>query len=386
MDSGIKITTYFDRPDRSPIDEILIDKINFEDHKLSSEILEAFPELVMILNENRQIIKCNKAALAALNAINEKDVIGHRFGEAIKCQHHNELPGGCGTAKSCRECGAAKAIKITNETRTECDDECRIISLDQDEEKHHNFHVYTKPIEIDGKDFIIISIKDISSERRKEALERIFFHDILNTSSAIQSIASLLPSVNNDSDRNELTDALVSSSNQLINELNSQRELRDAEKGNLNLTIGIASVNNILETACAFYKNHKIAEDKIFKCQNLNEDFYFTTDSAILVRSIGNLLKNAFEASQKNDTVTFSVEQTDSEIIFLIHNNYFIPENIQLQIFQRSFSTKGGTGRGIGTYSVKLLVEQYLKGKVEFTSSEEEGTTFRIRVPKFANL
>jgi sensor histidine kinase regulating citrate/malate metabolism len=49
-------------------------------------------------------------------------------------------------------------------------------------------------------------------------------------------------------------------------------------------------------------------------------------------------------------------------------------------IFQRSFSTKG-FGRGLGTYSIRLLTERYLKGSVSFTSSALSGTIFRVRYP-----
>lgn len=386
MEETENIKTYFDKPDRSSIEEILIDKIKFEDHKLSSEILEAFPELVVILNENRQIVKCNNTALKALNATTEQEVIGQRFGEAISCQHKNEMPGGCGTAKSCRECGAAKSIKITTETRTACDDECRIVALENGNEKNYNFHVYSKPLTIEGKYYTIFAIKDISHAKRKEALERIFFHDILNTSSTIQSIANLLPQLENEDDKKELTNTLIVSSNQLIHELNSQRELSDAENGNLTLTLSIVSANEIVNTICDFYKNHQVAKNKTLICSPLENDFHFTTDSAILIRSLGNLLKNAFEGSELGDTIKLWVKQTQSEIIFSVNNKAYIPENIQLQIFQRSFSTKSGKGRGLGTYSVKLLVEQYLKGKVDFTSTIGTGTTFNIRLSKFSNL
>jgi sensor histidine kinase regulating citrate/malate metabolism len=54
---------------------------------------------------------------------------------------------------------------------------------------------------------------------------------------------------------------------------------------------------------------------------------------------------------------------------------------VQLQIFQRSFSTKGENGRGIGAYSVKLFGEGYLKGKVAFSSSDPEGTVFSLSLP-----
>ena len=52
----------------------------------------------------------------------------------------------------------------------------------------------------------------------------------------------------------------------------------------------------------------------------------------------------------------------------------------RLQVFQRSFSTKG-SGRGLGTYSMRLLTEHYLRGSVGFTSSAAEGTTFFASYP-----
>ena len=51
-----------------------------------------------------------------------------------------------------------------------------------------------------------------------------------------------------------------------------------------------------------------------------------------------------------------------------------------MQIFKRSFSTKG-KGRGLGTYSVRLLAENYLKGKAGFISNEKEGTIFFVDLP-----
>jgi hypothetical protein len=56
-------------------------------------------------------------------------------------------------------------------------------------------------------------------------------------------------------------------------------------------------------------------------------------------------------------------------------------EDVKRQLFQRSFSTKQGNGRGIGTYSVKLLTERYLRGTVDFVSpAPEGGTVFSVRL------
>jgi sensor histidine kinase regulating citrate/malate metabolism len=64
---------------------------------------------------------------------------------------------------------------------------------------------------------------------------------------------------------------------------------------------------------------------------------------------------------------------------FQVRNQGTIPHVVRLQIFQRSFSTKG-PARGLGTYSMKLFAE-YLKGNVWFETSPEAGTTFFLRVP-----
>jgi sensor histidine kinase regulating citrate/malate metabolism len=94
-----------------------------------------------------------------------------------------------------------------------------------------------------------------------------------------------------------------------------------------------------------------------------------------------NLLKNGLEASLEEEKVTIGCTKTEENIRFWVHNLSLMSEKVKMQVFQRSFSTKG-RGRGIGTYSVKLLGENYLKGKVSFTSEVGQGTTFFIDLPR----
>ena len=87
------------------------------------------------------------------------------------------------------------------------------------------------------------------------------------------------------------------------------------------------------------------------------------------------------EASSQGEKVVVGCGQTENKYIsFWVLNSQFIPPNIQAQIFNRSFSTKG-EGRGIGTYSMKLLTERYLKGKVSFSSFPDKGTIFKVDLP-----
>ncbi len=92
------------------------------------------------------------------------------------------------------------------------------------------------------------------------------------------------------------------------------------------------------------------------------------------------MVKNAMEASLNYDPVIFGVHARDGKAVFEVHNSIYMPKNVQLQVFKRNFSTKG-SDRGLGTYSMRLLGERYLKGRVYFESGEEQGTTFYFELP-----
>jgi sensor histidine kinase regulating citrate/malate metabolism len=96
------------------------------------------------------------------------------------------------------------------------------------------------------------------------------------------------------------------------------------------------------------------------------------------------MTKNALEATDPGGTVSLSCAAREASVVFGVHNPTYMPRNAQLQDFKRSFSTKG-TGRAIGTFSIKLLGETYLGGSVWFSSSEELGTTFYLMLPQTAD-
>ena len=74
------------------------------------------------------------------------------------------------------------------------------------------------------------------------------------------------------------------------------------------------------------------------------------------------MLINAFEATDKRGVVKFWTEIKDNAVTFLEWNKKMIPEDVSLRIFQRNFTTKKQPGRGLGTFSMKLFGETYLKG------------------------
>lgn len=120
--------------------------------------------------------------------------------------------------------------------------------------------------------------------------------------------------------------------------------------------------------------NIKIVVDSTITDEEVN------SDKRLLNRVLFNMLKNAYEASP-NSVVTLGLHATDDKIIFSTHNNAVIPENIKSRIFIYGNSIKGAK-RGLGTYSMKLIGENFLKGKVWFESKEGLGTTFYFALDK----
>lgn len=376
-----KTVTFFDTPFRSTPFEIEGSRSCILKQPVVIQMLEGFPELAVILDSNRQIVAYNKSAESILIPDERGSIYGQRVGEALRCIHAFELPAGCGTSRFCSECGAGKCNKSSRETLQRCSEECRITVSRDDVQSSLDLKVFTSVIVVDSQSFTLFTIEDIQDEKRRKVLENIFFHDVLNTASAIQGIAEIIKDTDNPEDINEFKDLLYNSSEQLIKEIESQRDLINAEQGNLSVNIQPKSVNEIISNAFNLYRDHDISRDLNYSCEFLKDDIRIETDPTLLIRSLSNLIKNALEASNKNGVVKVYSTKTKGTVSFNVNNDLVMPENIKMQIFQRSFSTKAKAGRGIGTYSVKLIVEHYLKGKVNFLSNDAEGTTFTIQIP-----
>ncbi len=388
MNTSYTPTTYFDSPDRSNEQELQRDKQLINNQPLILQLLEGYPSLAVILNRNRQIVAYNGKAADLLFADQSGEIYGRRLGEALKCIHATEMPAGCGTSIFCTECGAGKCSKKTNETGASCSEECRITTEHNSAESSLDLRVFTSNLRISGENFILFSIEDIKDEKRRKILEKIFFHDVLNTATAIQGVSEILNSTDKIEEINEFSGMLLNSSHQLISEIQTQRDLLNAEQGILSINPERKSVNEILSRAYDLYKETDLSKEKKYIYEYLEKDVYLKTDIVLLVRSLGNLIKNALEASKKTESIKIYCDVEEDSILFNVQNDAVIPEQIQLQLFQRSFSTKEANGRGIGTYSVKLLTEQYLNGSVAFISNTKVGTIFTIRIPfntKFYN-
>jgi nitrogen-specific signal transduction histidine kinase len=340
--------------------------------------LDAIPNMVMILNPQRQIVAANRKVRATLKS-SADEIASKRPGEAIRCLHAKDGPDGCGTGNHCSTCGAADAIVGCLVNREETIRECRVLVGDAPNSIPLDLRVTASPFELDSELFTTLTLEDISDAKRVAVLQRAFFHDVLNTAGCLQGYAEIL--ADDVSAGAEFCDRIVGLSGQLINEINAQRDLIRAESGELSAHPTPLHAGQVLEELRTQYLNHSVAAGRHILAES-SSDVVFESDRQLLNRVLGNMLKNALEATPPGETVTLSYANEADSLSFAVHNPGVMPREVQLQIFQRSFSTKAEAGRGIGTYSMKLLGERYLGGKVDFVSQEPDGTTFYLRLPK----
>ncbi|MBN1565241.1 MAG: histidine kinase [Anaerolineae bacterium] len=383
MTQDAALPTLFASPERSTPEELTQQAEQLA--VLPLDILNAIPNICLVLNRHRQIVFANTALLTMLNVPDIDAVQGLRPGNVLSCAHASTVSG-CGTTEFCRTCGAAQAI-LSSLGGKHAVEECRIVQQNGDALE---LRVSGTPYTLDNQRFSIFVLEDISHEKRRRVFERLFFHDVLNISGVLLGYSELLMKTPEENARTQkMKTFLYQATLRLIDEVKMQREISSAEAGDLKLQPRMIRSRKVLDSVRAFYQAHEVAQGRLITIDPAAADFTFTSDQLLIERVLGNLVKNALEASQPGQTVTLTCWQDASQdqdqgakpVTFAVHNEGVMPRDVQLQLFQRSFSTKG-EGRGIGSYSVKLFTERYLGGTVTFTSAEGEGTTFTVSYPK----
>lgn len=338
---------------------------------------DAISDFLIVTNTQWQIVFANDQLIQYLGVPSIDDLLGMRIGEALFCNNSIKSSLGCGAAEVCQLCGAYKAF-IAAERGLRDEQECTISS--SGEHKNIDLRIKATPITIENEHFTIFVMKDISSDNEKKILERIFFHDLANSVGSLLGYAELMKDAKPD-ELEQFRYVFYEITQNISDEIIAQQQLTAAENHALEVQPAVIHSRSLLSSIAEMYQYHLVGKGKSIVIDRLAEDFVCVTDEVLLRRVISNLVKNALEASGTHDVVSLGCIRKNQGLEFTIHNNAIIPNDVQLQIFNRSFSTKGA-GRGLGTYSVKLLTEEYLNGSVSFVSNQRIGTVFSVIVPE----
>jgi len=343
-------------------------------------VLTKMPFVFLIVNHERQILYTNEILLKSLGYEDLNSAIGLRPGEFFSCVHAEKEEGGCGTTKHCRYCGAVNAMMESQKKQDLIVKECRLTTKRPSGDMSMDFEVASKPFVWRNETYYILTLNDISSKKRREQLERVFFHDLTNKTGSLAGLIDLIQRRGFGEDSASLIDLVNRGMKELLKDISYQKQIQQAENGNLKIQPVKLNSLQIMFNIRGDFRSTLEKEGKHVDVDQKSDDLEIQTDEVLLNRILTNLIKNALEASITGDRIQLSFKANEKTGIFRVCNPTVMEEKVKNQVFQRSFSTKG-TGRGIGTYSIKLFTENYLEGKAWFESTREKGTCFYIELP-----
>jgi two-component system sensor histidine kinase KdpD len=117
-----------------------------------------------------------------------------------------------------------------------------------------------------------------------------------------------------------------------------------------------------------------------------NQPLHVFADPTVLRMAVVQLLENALKYSPTESVVNITIATSEDEVMFDVHNSgTFIPTSEQQLIFERFYRSPStdwkAPGTGLGLSIAKRAVEMH-EGRLRVSSSEQEGTTFQIALPR----
>ncbi len=158
----------------------------------------------------------------------------------------------------------------------------------------------------------------------------------------------------------------------IASEFSNFAKMPEAKPENIDL-------DELLERAAELYLSKQ--DIKVTLAEH-DKDLVVYADKSQLLRVFTNLLENAVQAIPvgRDGIINIAVEKKDSFITISIEDNGIgIKQNMIDKIFQPYFTTKT-SGTGLGLAMTKKIIE-FWKGAIWFTTRENEGTTFYIKLP-----
>ena len=355
--------------------DAIYDALN--NNALFSSVFSQLPNMGMVVNQDRNVVFINQKLLGDIGMSTIHEVLGMRPGEMIECIN-TKGEDRCGDARGCRHCNAVAAIEesmtngvaVSKNARVTIQPEHQAISLD--------LQVTATPLKVDSLSLTMVFFSDISAQKRREYLEKVFLHDTRNTLTALTMMGDLMSLKSLPEDlRNDLH-ALQKYVKMLCEDIDGHQMLIEAEAGTLKASFSYEPIHEIIDECLQPISRFAQATNvKVMLDLECAPDFLHT-DRRLLRRVLVNALKNAIEATPRGGAINLRAV-SNGNCVFEITNPTVIDEATREKIFQRSFSTKG-EGRGLGTYSMRLLLESYLGGEISFSSGADSGTTFRIKL------
>ena len=265
-------------------------------------------------------------------------------------------------------------------------------------------------IDVDGKPKKVTFVVDITeieqaheqlereiTERRqlehvRNEVERVMQHDLRNPIDGIRTAADYLLQEDLDERAREFVrlmyDAAVRLRNSIDNSLAYTRMRQgryQVQRERVNMVQLIRDVVKSVESTRSAYRAEIVTR---YRGAPLREqyDIELWGENGFLMDAVGNVVRNALEASEAGDVVAVDVDEhapADGAptVEIAIHNPADSPQQIRATLFDAYVTHGKPRGTGLGTYTARLVCNAH-GGAIEVRTGEGDGTTMTLVLPR----
>lgn len=380
-------------------------KFSIEDslHQREEEItaiLDSSPMLMIIVDEERRVIKSNNAA-GNFSGRTVDEMANMRVGEAIRCLNSMQDKRGCGFSPACKNCLVRITVEETlNTDKSHSQIECHLPFINNGKQEELIFLLYTSILKLPKK-LAIVWIEDITE--LKKALE-----NVKQAKNAIEAANKELEafsySVSHDlraplRSIDGFSHALLEDYDDILDEEGKQYLMRIRSSSQLMAQL-IDDILNLTKISRAEMKLEQVnlsalASEVAGELKRIEPsrkvDFIIAPnleaegDKLLLKLVFENLLGNAFKFTSKRSSakIKFGITQKEYDQVYFISDNGtgfdMTYVNKLFKPFQRLHSDKDFPGTGIGLASVQRIINK-MGGKVWAEGEINKGATFYFKL------
>jgi PAS domain S-box-containing protein len=247
-----------------------------------------------------------------------------------------------------------------------------------------------------GRTYKVTTVLDVTDkvrlERMREDAERIVRHDLKNPLNGILGSVQLLLELSRMADQErEFCGYIYESGKRMLDLIDHSMDLFRLEEGTYELSPQECDLAEVLRTICTEFRF--LAERRELRCEHAldgrrlrdADTVPIIAEKALLETMLGNLVKNAMEASPQGGTIRIGLETGADAHTVSIHNAGVVPDEIRDNFFDRYVTCGKQGGTGLGTWSAWLAARAH-GGDIDMATSQEAGTTLTITLPRAAGV
>lgn len=227
----------------------------------------------------------------------------------------------------------------------------------------------------------------IETAQLREDVERITRHDLKNPLQIIIAGPDmLLEEMELDSEHASILKAIAEAGYRMLDMINRSLDLYKMEKGSYQFSPVpfdlIVVLGRIAAELKQPLKNDNLTLNILLdgSSRETDDKFMVSGEELLCHSMLGNLIKNAIEASPADQAITVSLEKGNNATI-KIHNKGSVPSAIRDRFFDKYATSGKKHGTGLGTYSASLLVKVH-GGSIYLDTSDEDSTTIVVQLPR----